>query len=105
MSLVSDKKAEIVFSWDARSLTLSTRNEEIGESTETLPVFLKGSPGSLVFNTDQIRTLLQVCQGETMRMDAVMDTDPAKSSSMPSIWSCAEEPDSRYVIMPLEAAD
>ncbi len=105
MSLVSDKKAEIVFSWDARSLTLSTRNEEIGESTETLPVFLKGSPGSLVFNTDQIRTLLQVCQGETMRMDAVMDPDPAKSSSMPSIWSCAEESDSRYVIMPLESAD
>ena len=105
MSLVSDKKAEIVFSWDARSLTLSTRNEEIGESTETLPVFLKGSPGSLVFNTEQIRTLLQVCQGETMRMEAVMDSDPTKSSSMPSIWSCAEEPDSRYVIMPLEAAD
>ena len=105
MSLVSDKKAEIVFSWDARSLTLSTRNEEIGESTETLPVFLKGSPGSLVFNTEQIRTLLQVCQGETVRMEAVMDSDPTKSSSMPSIWSCAEEPDSRYVIMPLEAAD
>ncbi len=102
VGLVSEKKQEVAFEWDERSLTLKAQNEEIGESTETLPIFLKGAPGNLVFNTDYLRTLLSVSQGETMRMEAEYIAKTERRESFPVIWSCVEEPHSRYVVMPLD---
>lgn len=102
VGLVSEKKQEVTFEWDERFLTLKAQNEEIGESVETLPVFLKGVPGRLAFNTEYLKALLQTSQGETMRMEAEYAGDSGQKETIPVIWMCVEEPQSRYVIMPLD---
>ncbi len=101
VSVISDKRPEVTFDWNDRFLTLRTMNEEIGESIETLPAFIKGEAGSLIFKIDFLKVLLAVTSGETIRFDVRYGAAYGTKDSMPVIWRALDDPLSRYVLMPM----
>ena len=101
VSVVSDKKPEVIFDWNDRFLVLRTMNEEIGESIETIPAFVRGESGSLIFKIDFLRVLLAVTSGETIRFDVRYGKEYGAKDSMPVIWRALDDPHSRYVLMPM----
>ncbi len=102
-SLISDRNFEIEMLWDDRTVTVKSQNVDIGDSQEQSPAIVNGPASSFFFSLESLSKLLGVIGGVTVRMQAIISEDPQEHNKVPVIWSSLEEPQSRYVIMPLGA--
>ncbi len=100
--LISEKNVELELTWDERAVTMTSQNIDIGDSREQTPAIVTGPPSGFFFSIQSLSKLLGVVGGTTLRMQAVILDDPLEHSKVPVVWSSVEEPQSRYVIMPLE---
>jgi DNA polymerase-3 subunit beta len=103
--LISDRNLEIELLWDDRTITLKSQNIDIGDSMERAPAIVNGPPSYFFFSLSSLNTLLGVIGGVTLRMQATLLNDPREHNQVPIMWMSLEEPQSRYVIMPLGAED
>jgi len=101
-SLISEKNVDVEILWDERSVTVTSQNIDIGDSREQTPAIVTGPSSYFFFSIQSISKLLGVVGGTTLRMQAVIVDDPLEHSKVPVVWNAVEEPQSRYVIMPLE---
>lgn len=99
--LISDRNLEIEVLWDDRTITLKSQNVDIGDSMERAPAIVNGPPSYFFFSLNSLNTLVNVIGGVTLRMEAILNEDPREHNQVPIIWASLEEPQSRYVIMPL----
>ncbi|MCL5286288.1 MAG: DNA polymerase III subunit beta [Nitrospirae bacterium] len=102
-SLISDRNLEVEMLWNDRTVTVKSQNLDIGDSREESPAIVNGPESSFFFSLESLSKLLGVVGGVTLRMQAIISSDPEENNRVPVIWSSLEEPQSRYVIMPLGA--
>lgn len=103
--LISERNLEVELLWDDRTITVKSQNVDIGDSMERTPAIISGPASGFFFSLTSLNTLVGVIGGETLRMQAILSDSPRERTQVPIIWSSLEEPQSRYVIMPLGADD
>lgn len=101
--LISDKNLQVEILWDDRTVTVKSQNLDIGDSMERAPAIVSGPSSQFFFSLESLTTLVGVIGGVTLRLQTTHIDDPREHNNVPIIWTSLEEPQSRYVIMPLGA--
>ena len=90
--LCADDLRMVRFEVDDTNLRLTTESNSRGRADVIMDVVSKGAGGPISFNPDYILEALRVCEQETVRLDMIDDSMPAKFTLGESFT---------YVVMPI----